>query len=283
MEALSKFDIAQYEAIEERLKALRDPDAFLSAHQAFSANGPVVRFGWPDWPEDLSLKFKRVVDDLHQSVPFLKPVAPDTEEWNSIIQGWRSDPESAKAIGDAFSAADCFDGRVQWVFSRRDRRGKIAASCHVKGLRIIALDITWQGCLANPSDSISAVDRASLTAAVERVSQWAERRVRPILDALQQKLKALYGERFRGLYVYGSYARPDAGIDLGGDSDLDVALILTDFESPYAEIERFSPITSNLSSEHGLVISLVPIREADFKQGKTNFIRTISEYAIPVP
>lgn len=74
MEALSKFDIAQYEAIEERLKALRDPDAFLRADQAFSANGPVVRFGWPDWPEDLSLKFKKVVEDLHRSVPFLLPL-----------------------------------------------------------------------------------------------------------------------------------------------------------------------------------------------------------------
>jgi predicted nucleotidyltransferase len=283
MEALSRFDIAQYEAIEERLKALRDPDAFLSAHQAFSANGPVVRFGWPDWPEDLSLKLKKVIDDLHQSIPFLKPVAPDTEEWNSVIQGWQSDPESAKAIGVAFSASDCFDGRVQWVFSRRDRRGKIAASCLVDELGEINLDITWRGCFAVPMGSLSVADRASLSAAIEKLTQWTGRRIKRILEELHVRLAALYGDHIRGLYVYGSYARPDAGIDLGGDSDLDVALILTDFESPYAEIEKFSPITSNLSSEHGLVISVVPIREADFKQGKTNFIRTISEYAIPVP
>ncbi len=280
MEALSKFDIAQYEAIEERLKTLRDPDAFLSAQQAFSASGPVVRFGWPDWPEDLSLKFKWVVDDLHRSVPFLKPIPPDTEEWNSVIQGWRSDPESAKAIGEAFSAPDCFDGRVQWVFSRRDRRAKIAASCQVKDLRSISLDITWQGCLAIPSESLSATDRASLTAAVERVSQWAGRRINTILEKLRDPLAILYGERFRGLYVFGSYARPDAGGDLGENSDLDIALILSDFDSLHDERERFGDIVYDLSLEYGLVISVVPIREADFREGRTTFTQVISQYAV---
>jgi predicted nucleotidyltransferase len=282
MEALSKFDIAQYEVIEERLRALRDPEAFLSADQAFSAKGPVIRFGWPDWPADLSLKLKCRIDDLHQKTPFLKPVQPDTEEWNSVIQGWQSDPESAKAIGEAFCASDCFNGRVQWVFSKRDRRGKIAASCQVKDLRTITLDITWQGCLAIPSDSISAADRASLTTAVARLSRWAGRRINTILEELRVRLTALYGERFRGLYVFGSYARPDAGIDLGENSDLDVALILSDFDNLYDERKRFGDIVYDLSLERGLVISVVPIREADFREGQTNFIRVISSYAIPV-
>lgn len=282
MEALSKFDLAQYDRVEEKLKALRDPDAFLGADQAFSTDGPVVRFSWPDWPEDLSLKLKKVVDNLHQSVPLLKPVAPDTEEWNSIIQGWRSDLESAKGIGEAFSTSDGFDRRVQWVFSRRDRRGKIAASCGVKGLRPIGLDVTWQGCLANPSDSLSAADRARLTASVEQVSHWAGRRINAILDQLRDRLTALYGERFRGLYVFGSYARPDAGSDLGENSDLDVALILSDFDNVHEERERFGDFIYDLSLEHGLVISVMPILEADFREGRTNFTRVISSYAIPV-
>ena len=280
MEALSKFDVAHFEAIEERLKALRDPEAFLSADQAFSAKGPVVRFGWPDWPAGLSLKLKKVVDDLHRTFPLLRPVAPDTEEWNSIIQGWRSDPESAKAIGEAFSASDGFDGRVQWVFSRRDRRGKIAASCLVEGLGKINLDITWRGCFAVPIGSLSMADRESLTAAVERVSQWAGRRINSILNQLRVRLTALYGDRFRDLYVFGSYARPDAGADLGENSDLDVALTLSDFDSLYDERERFAGITYDLSLEHGLVISVDPIREDDFREGRTTFTRVISQYAV---
>ncbi len=103
-----------------------------------------------------------------------------------------------------------------------------------------------------------------------------------MLDALHDRLKALYGERFRGLYVFGSYARPDAGIELPADSDLDVALVLSCFESAYKEIDRFSQITADLSLEHNLVISLIPVREADFREGQTNFTRVISEDAIPV-
>ncbi len=95
-------------------------------------------------------------------------------------------------------------------------------------------------------------------------------------------MEELYGDRFRGLYVFGSYARPDAGIELPEDSDLDVALILSEVESAYKEIDRFGQIVSDLSLEHGLVISLVPVREADFREGRTNFTRVISSYAIPV-
>jgi predicted nucleotidyltransferase len=287
MQGLSKFDIAQYERVEEKLKALRDPEAFLAADLAFAADGPVVRFGWPDWPEDLSSGLRRKVDALHQNTPFLKPVAPDTEEWDSIIQGWRSDPDSAQAIGDAFSAPDCFGGRVRWVFSRRDRRGKIAASCGVgdlgaKNLGTVALDMTWHGCVAIPADAVSAADRSSLSGAVERLSQWAGRRINTILEELRARLTALYGERFRGLYVFGSYARPDAGIVLPESSDLDVALILSDFDNVYEETERIGDITYDLSLEHGILISVAPIREADYREGSTTFTRVISQYAIPV-
>ena len=102
------------------------------------------------------------------------------------------------------------------------------------------------------------------------------------LDTLNARLQPLYGERFKGLYVFGSYARPDAGIELSIDSDLDVALILSDFDSPFEERERYGDIVADLSLEHSLVISLVPLREADFREGHTNFTRVISAYAVPV-
>ena len=117
-----------------------------------------------------------------------------------------------------------------------------------------------------------------LRAAIADISE----RVRTVLDALHDRLRKLYGERFRGLYVFGSYARPDAGIELSEDSDLDVALLLSDFENPYDEIKRFGNITYDLSLEHALAISVIPIRESDYLEGRTNFTRVISEYAIPV-
>ena len=65
-------------------------------------------------------------------------------------------------------------------------------------------------------------------------------------------------------------------------SDLDVALVLSDFENRYEERARFGDIVADLSLEHSLVISVVPITEADFQESRTNFTRVISEYAIPV-
>ena len=122
----------------------------------------------------------------------------------------------------------------------------------------------------------------ALRAATQEVWKWAERRIQAILDALNERLRALYRERFRGLYVFGSYARPDTGIELPEDSDLDVALLLSDFENIYDERARFGDITYDLELEHGLAISVIPIREADFREGRTNFTRVISSYAIPV-
>jgi hypothetical protein len=61
-----------------------------------------------------------------------------------------------------------------------------------------------------------------------------------------------------------------------------VALILSDFQNLYEERARFGDIVADLSLEHSLVISVVPIAEADFRESRTNFTRVISEYAIPV-
>jgi len=50
----------------------------------------------------------------------------------------------------------------------------------------------------------------------------------------------------------------------------------------HEERKRFGDFTYDLSLEHGLVISVIPIKEADFREGQTNFTRVISQYAVPV-
>ncbi len=152
----------------------------------------------------------------------------------------------------------------------------------VKGIGKISLHLFWRDSLAGPVAALGDADRSGFQLSVNEVFQWAEQRIKTLLERLHEKLQNLYGERFRGLYVFGSYARPDAGIELPEDSDLDVALLLSDFESAYQEIDRFGQINADLSLDHGLVVSIVPVREADFREGRTNFTRVISEYAIPV-
>ena len=51
-------------------------------------------------------------------------------------------------------------------------------------------------------------------------------RIRTLMGELKTGLQAIYGERLRGIYLYGSYARDEAD----EESDVDVLVVLDDFE-----------------------------------------------------
>jgi len=283
---------------------LDNPAEGLFAETLVTATGSHARFIWPDLPVEVSVKLGGLIGTLHNRRPelTLKPVERNSPEWDAVFHGWREDLESAAAIEKAFSRH--FPNRVMWVESEKDVRGRIVAQCRIEGLGkktppspetppslraawrpelgVVSLELFWKDSVARPPQNISEDDLRAFQSSIDAILQWAERRIRPVLNALRERLKSLYGERFRGLYVFGSYARPDAGIQLPENSDLDVALILSEFNNAYEEIKRFGDITYDLSLEHGLVISLVPIREADYCEGRTNFARVISSYAIPV-
>jgi predicted nucleotidyltransferase len=242
------------------------------------------------------------VDAFRAQHPELRPVLAGTPEWDAVFHGQRSDSGSALAIAEAFTKH--FGERVLWVESEKDTRGRIAAKVGIEGLGEttapppetppplragwraslgeVSLHLFWKDSVAIPPSPLSPADLGAFEASVREISQWAERRIRPVLDTLRHRLESLYGERFRGLYVFGSYARPDAGIELPESSDLDVALILSDFENLYEERARFGDLVADLSLEYSMVISVVPVAEADFREGRTNFSRVISEYAVPV-
>ncbi|HEV2418641.1 MAG TPA: nucleotidyltransferase domain-containing protein [Terriglobia bacterium] len=198
----------------------------------------------------------------------------------TISCGREADFESAEVIACAFNQN--FDNKVSWVKSERDPRGRIAATCRVEGVADFSLQLSWRGTVITQANLLPGEHWPSMHKADQQIAIWASSRIQPILDTLKTKLQELYGDRFRGLYVFGSYASPDAGVDLGIDSDLDIALLLSDFDNRYDERARVSDIVASLSLEHDIVISLIPIRERDFKEGSTNFTRVISEYAIPV-
>jgi len=305
MQALSSYNPEAYCTIEYALRAFEDEyrGEGLSATCYFAERGQFVKFIWPDWPESLAQSLARRVDAFRAEHPELRPIEPGTREWDAAFHAWRSDPSSALAVASAFEKH--FGTRLVWVESERDARGRIHACCRIKDIaqvrafapdhplsflatpppeqvEVISMDLAWKDSFAPIPPSLSDSDHEALQASFREVFQWAASRIKPVLDQLHDKLRELYGERFRGLYVFGSYARPDAGIELPRDSDLDVALVLSEFSNAYEEITRFSGISSDLSLEHGLVISLVPVREADFREGRSNFTRVISSYAVPV-
>jgi uncharacterized protein len=304
MQALSSYSSSKHADVARALASLRSPAEGLSADTFVTPKGLFARFVWPDLPTETSAKLGGLIGALHAKHPGLglKPLERDTPEWSSVFHGWSTDLESAGAIERAFSAH--FPKRVSWVESERDRGGRIAAKLRIEGLGEIpsppldtphplraywrrssgevSLHLFWKDSMAIPPGPLSLADLEAFDASVKEICHWAERRVRPILDTLHQRLKALYGGRFRGLYVFGSYARPDAGVELPDSSDLDLALVLSDFENLYEERARFGDLVADLSLEHSLVISVVPVAESDFREGRSNFGRVISEYAVPV-
>ncbi|WP_273888477.1 nucleotidyltransferase domain-containing protein [Rubrobacter naiadicus] len=81
------------------------------------------------------------------------------------------------------------------------------------------------------------------------------------LRDLDGGLRDLYGERYRGLVLYGSRARGEA--DEG--SDVDLLLLLEGPVEVGREIRRSSRLVSSLSLEAGLVLSLVPVSVEDYR------------------
>lgn len=277
MQALSSFNPDLFPTVQGALNALQDRSVGFNASSWYSQRGLFGRFVWPDWPEHLQKGIADKIETFHREHHGVQRITPGTPEWQAVFRDWRTDPESVSVIAEAFSKH--FPGRVRWVESERDSRGRIGGHCGIEGAGEIVLHLSWRDPTAVPLGPLSDADLRSFQASVHLVFEWASARIQGILNTLRDRLEALYGERFRGLYVFGSYAKPDAGIDLGEDSDLDVALLLSDFDDLYEERKRFGDMVYDLSLDHGIVISVVPIREADFRDGQTNFTRVISSYA----
>lgn len=98
-----------------------------------------------------------------------------------------------------------------------------------------------------------------------------------LLSEFKREAQQLYGDRLKGVYLYGSRARGEAE----PDADVDVLIILDDWSSYAEEVDRTGEIGSRLSLAYDLSISQVFVRERDWLRGKTPFLLNAREDAIP--
>jgi uncharacterized protein len=103
-----------------------------------------------------------------------------------------------------------------------------------------------------------------------------KKHIDPLLSELKTGLIGLYGERLKRLYLYGSYARGDHD----EESDLDILVVLDQFDSYAREVARTGQLASDLSLKHEITVSTVFIREAHWLQGDTPFLSNVREEAI---
>jgi len=102
-------------------------------------------------------------------------------------------------------------------------------------------------------------------------------RLRTLLRELKAGLALIYGDRLKGVYVYGSYARGEGG----AESDLDIVVVLDDVDHYAAEVDRTGELISRLSLGFGVAISRVFVSERDWASGTSAFLANAREEAVP--
>ena len=101
--------------------------------------------------------------------------------------------------------------------------------------------------------------------------------IQHLLTELKQGLTKVYGDRLKAVYLFGSYARGDSQ----EDSDLDVMIVLTDYQDYGAEIDQSGELISRLSLESEISISRVIMKEIQWQESDTPLLRNIRAEGVP--
>ena len=94
----------------------------------------------------------------------------------------------------------------------------------------------------------------------------------------RDRLRRLYGSRLQHVVLYGSCARGEAG----EGSDIDLLVVLDDFDDVEAELRRIAPIENELSLEHDVVVCSLVIRAEDYLRGGSPLLMNVRREGIPI-
>ncbi len=89
-----------------------------------------------------------------------------------------------------------------------------------------------------------------------------------IARKMRDGLRAIYGKRLRGVFLYGSRARGDQA----PDSDVDVMIVLDRVGSYGEELERTSKLAADLSLDAGVIVSRAFASEVAWRTGAKPFL-----------
>jgi predicted nucleotidyltransferase len=101
--------------------------------------------------------------------------------------------------------------------------------------------------------------------------------VRQIIREFVQKAQELYGDRLRQVLLYGSCARNEAT----AESDIDLAVVLAGDVVPGKEIDRMIDIITDINLEHGVLLSVYPVSEENYRSKNSLLLINIRREGIP--
>lgn len=99
-----------------------------------------------------------------------------------------------------------------------------------------------------------------------------------LVREFRERLAEVYGERLKGVYLFGSYARGEAT----EDSDIDVAVVLAGPLNPYRESERSSEVFGELSLREACLLVPFFLSDDEYQAGQSAVDRSIAEEGVAV-
>ena len=97
-----------------------------------------------------------------------------------------------------------------------------------------------------------------------------------LLTRIKTRLEAVYGDRLRGVVLYGSEARGEAG----PDSDIDVLVLLTGPVAFGKELKVIIDALYPLQLGMDRILEAIPVDEMDYLRGEYTFYRNVQNEGI---
>lgn len=99
-----------------------------------------------------------------------------------------------------------------------------------------------------------------------------------LASAVARDLLGLYGDRLKGVVLFGSRARGDAH----PESDVDLLVVLDEVLSRRLELARMSDVLWRHSLEHDVVVTELPVSEAEYRESDEPLLVRARAEGVPV-
>ena len=110
------------------------------------------------------------------------------------------------------------------------------------------------------------------------MTKLSHERVVRIVREFRDELAAVYGNRLKGVYLYGSYARGDAR----EDSDIDVAVVLEGPVNRWEEDRRTNALISDACLRENCLLMPFFLSEEEHRRTPDALFRSIVREGVPV-